>query len=691
MANKEHLALLREGVWSWNEWRKTNRAIKPDLSGADLKGKDLSGADFSKADLRSANFTGATLIGANFTGAKCGLQKRWATLLITISWLLAGISGFFLIFTRFQFLLIFNSFSSKNQIADLVSLEVVTVVTVVTGVVTVVTGVVTGVGVVLLGAGAVLAVVLNVVVGVLVTGVLGGVVGVLVAVVVGGGVAVVVEAVVAGVESGVLGGVLLGVLEVLGGAVVVGEAEVEENVKYSWVYSFAIAVAATRGTSFRNADLTDANFTFATLKNTDLRKAILTRVRWYKVKMLDLVRPGDTYLKKAQIRQWLIGKGINNNFDGQKLQGINLQEANLRGANLRGANLSEANLSGANLSEANLSGANLSEASLSEASLSEANLSEANLSEASLSEANLSGAQALHTNFEGATFTGACIENWNTNSQTNLNNVICDYIYLKDGKQERRPHDPNKNFAPGEFTKLFQKALETVDLIFSDGVDWQAFLSSFEKLKIECGSDELSIHSFENKGDDTFVIKVNVPYDADKAEIEKYLKKQYQLEAQLEAKSEQLAKLYEITKLLASKPIHVEAKAVAENQSSSETFNTDLRQANVANFANKLQDNARQQANQHNDAPEQKQTLAEAAAEIQQLLTQLQSQGCSPEEAQQQAANDLATKAKDNPTTLGKLVRWGQSLGDTAAQTTVSEAAKEVVKLALRLSGVPLP
>jgi hypothetical protein len=90
-------------------------------------------------------------------------------------------------------------------------------------------------------------------------------------------------------------------------------------------------------------------------------------------------------------------------------------------------------------------------------------------------------------------------------------------------------------------------------------------------------------------------------------------------------------------------------------------------------------------------APEQKQTLAEAAAEIQQLLTQLQSQGVNPEEAQQQAANDLATKAKDNPTTLGKLVKWGQSLGDTAAQTTVSEAAKEVVKLALRLSGVPLP
>jgi uncharacterized protein YoaH (UPF0181 family) len=87
----------------------------------------------------------------------------------------------------------------------------------------------------------------------------------------------------------------------------------------------------------------------------------------------------------------------------------------------------------------------------------------------------------------------------------------------------------------------------------------------------------------------------------------------------------------------------------------------------------------------------QQQNLADAAAKIQQLLTQLQSQGFSSEEAQKQAANDLANQAKDNPTALGKLVKWGQSLGDTAAKTIVSEAVKEVLKLALRLSGIPLP
>ncbi len=85
-----------------------------------------------------------------------------------------------------------------------------------------------------------------------------------------------------------------------------------------------------------------------------------------------------------------------------------------------------------------------------------------------------------------------------------------------------------------------------------------------------------------------------------------------------------------------------------------------------------------------------KQSLAEAAAEIQQLLTKLQVQGYSQEDAKQQAAQDLAQKAQSDPTVLDKLIKWGQSLGDTAAKTTVTTAVAAVVKLALKLLGVPL-
>jgi hypothetical protein len=127
------------------------------------------------------------------------------------------------------------------------------------------------------------------------------------------------------------------------------------------------------------------------------------------------------------------------------------------------ANLSVANLIGADLSVANLSVANLSEANLSVANLSVANLIGADLSEANLSEADLERSQVISTNFHNATLTGACIKDWQINSKTNLDAVICEYVYLDDEKTERRPS--HGNFAPGEFASLYKKIIETTDLI----------------------------------------------------------------------------------------------------------------------------------------------------------------------------------------------------------------------------------
>ncbi|PHM05674.1 hypothetical protein [Nostoc sp. 'Peltigera malacea cyanobiont' DB3992] len=67
--------------------------------------------------------------------------------------------------------------------------------------------------------------------------------------------------------------------------------------------------------------------------------------------------------------------------------------------------------------------------------------------------------------------------------QTNFTDVICDYIYLRQEQQERRPS--SGNFSYGEFAQLFQKSLETLDLIFRNGIDWDAFAYSFKKLEVE--------------------------------------------------------------------------------------------------------------------------------------------------------------------------------------------------------------
>jgi len=38
MANNEHVALLKQGVTAWNEWRDRNFQVRPDLIEAHLSG-----------------------------------------------------------------------------------------------------------------------------------------------------------------------------------------------------------------------------------------------------------------------------------------------------------------------------------------------------------------------------------------------------------------------------------------------------------------------------------------------------------------------------------------------------------------------------------------------------------------------------------------------------------------------------
>jgi uncharacterized protein YjbI with pentapeptide repeats len=85
VANEEHVALLRQGVETWNTWRRTySGKFPPDLAGADLHGMDLDGTDLhevylidtdlhggilSGANLRYADLSGANLHGADLNGA----------------------------------------------------------------------------------------------------------------------------------------------------------------------------------------------------------------------------------------------------------------------------------------------------------------------------------------------------------------------------------------------------------------------------------------------------------------------------------------------------------------------------------------------------------------------------------------------------------------------------------------------
>ena len=74
MANLQHLAIVKQGVGDWNEWRAQNKSVTPDLSGAELSGINLDEANLCEVNLHKvvlheADLRGASLIGADLRGA----------------------------------------------------------------------------------------------------------------------------------------------------------------------------------------------------------------------------------------------------------------------------------------------------------------------------------------------------------------------------------------------------------------------------------------------------------------------------------------------------------------------------------------------------------------------------------------------------------------------------------------------
>ena len=313
MKSKTILARYAQGE---RDFRREN------LRGQSFQGRNLSGADFSDADLRGANFKNAMLRGTKFRQAKAGLQRSWSIVILLVSsiaLILSGITSFYGgCYTGF----IVNYVKGSNLIfawIGLVAIIVLFVVILNQGIETVQALVVAfvfafAIAVALAGAFALafpfalaFALGLPLVIALAVATIAAGA-GVLDGVLVGVlGLLVAVGAAVAGVlaveqlplpfaKTGTLGlevasaiaGILAFLLALLGSYL--GWDALNENPKHAWIRKNAIAFAATGGTSFYNADLTDADFTGATLNSTDLRQANLTGACLENTSKLDLAR-----------------------------------------------------------------------------------------------------------------------------------------------------------------------------------------------------------------------------------------------------------------------------------------------------------------------------------------------------------------------------------------------------------------
>lgn len=223
-----------------------------------------------------------------------------------------------------------------------------------------------------------------------------------------------------------------------------------------------------------------------------------------------------------------------------RFDGANLSEASLRATCMSGVRVSNANLTRTNWKEASgledcihedavlsqptvrglVSSRNGRGLSLVRADLHDVDLSSVDLRDANLKEANLTG--ALLTD---AVLTGACIEAWNVDKTTDLRGVKCEYIFLRDqpddkASRQRRPADPERNFGPQEFEKLYTKVREEMEILLRKGLSPAAMRQAFHELQEQ--HPGVTITKFEDRG--THVLAgLRLPPALDEAAVERTL------------------------------------------------------------------------------------------------------------------------------------------------------------------------
>jgi len=460
-----------------------------DLRGHSFKGQNLTGANFDHANIQGADFTNAVLVGTNFSQAKAGLQRFWLFAIAATTAVLAALTGLILgyggAFPSFISLLLAENTNSVGKgslllfgflvlvifFAILIRRGLGAALGLFTVSVAAITAVISFVGAdnsALIAA----AVVQAVVIAIVPAGVLIGALTLTVAVIINKTVTPVLVGTCAlvGTISGVLEGIkgtadgnrvanlaMSGMLAIvlLTLSIYIAHRVVTGDRKYAVIRTLAINLCAIGGTSFRNANLTDADFSQANLKHTDFRKANLTRTCWFLATQLDLSRIEGTYLDNPALRQLAISKnGQDRVYDDENLRGLNLQDAMLEGS-----------------------------------SFIRADLSEANLRNADLTKAKLAEAQLYGTDLSNACLTKACIQDWAISTDTQLEDIRCEEIYMRlptvdDPDPWRKPDSRNETFKEGDFTDFIAPIMKTLDLYRQQNVDPRQIGSTLKTLDL---------------------------------------------------------------------------------------------------------------------------------------------------------------------------------------------------------------
>ncbi len=298
--------------------------------------------------------------------------------------------------------------------------------------------------------------------------------------------------------------------------------------RFQWIFQLTLTLRTLGSTSFRRANLTDADFSSSCLKNVNFWQATLTRTQWKNTKLLSQAYTDDVHLRNPQVRSLLVSR----NGYRQSYEGLNLRGINVDGANLEQASFKRSDLSAASFQDTNLKNANLTES------------------------------LCIGTNFSYSYFTGACLQEWNINYETHLNQVDCQYIFLletpnEQGDRDRRPYAANKVFHPGDFELLYRKVTATVQILLRDEVDASTFQSALQQVITRHPHTHLV--GVDRKGTSTLVT-LGIPATANKSHIEQSWDDAYESRLQaletktlLQAEQRRAEEMKEITLTTVSK------------------------------------------------------------------------------------------------------------------------------------------
>ncbi|MBD0335760.1 MAG: pentapeptide repeat-containing protein [Cyanobacteria bacterium Co-bin13] len=521
----------------------TRSYARQSLRGRSFKGQDLRQVDFSEADIRGANFSDAVLTGANFTGVRAELPPLVVLALGAVLLLLLVLDGFIVAYGS-AFAAFVTSLLNTPAAAGQQALPIAALLTLTAFVwVTLRRGLGAALGAFAIATSAAVALVSALGTGDLIAALLVtamALAGMIAAVIVGAvmlamllglvphrGVGLVISglAFAVGALPGGMEGVQGAPPEAVGNALVItaittlglsalmgyiGLCTQGNDPRYRLISPLVISLSSRWGTCFRGADLSDADFSQAKLTHSDFRRANLSRTRWASATGLSQARVEHTYLADPQIcRLVTTQNGQSQTFDGKDLRQVNLQ----------GARLADASFIGADLSEANLAQADLSRAKLVRAQLYRANLST-------------------------ACFTGAYIQDWGISTETDLDQVVCDYIYMRlpsrdDPDPCRKPDNRAEVFQSGDFADfiapilktldLYQqqhvdprsvaKTYKTIDLFHHAGLDPGAAALALQQLAAQHPEAGIEVLTLEGRGQDKIRLQARVSTQADRSQL----------------------------------------------------------------------------------------------------------------------------------------------------------------------------